>query len=364
MAPKETVEELRKQRKEIEKNIAKIKQIIENNKSLRGASEASDAYLDGLQKNLRAEIKKLKAITRGQVRTNTTPIQDITVSSVEVKDPNEPDKGRELTLVTSRDGTAVAQSDPTTTLRSGEVRTASTNEGFMFGLPSTRDAKDVGSYILKNKKQYLQELYNNYSKNSAATIDTKRRLIDAGLLDSSEPLDGNVSEAFRNAMLEVGDYVTKENYYKSKRKDKTPLLTPEAGLDLLIARGGKGGTQTYTDVEIPNRDSVEELINNTYINTIGRKATKKEVDEFYRKVQKEAKAAPKRTTVTATQSTRSDIVQEGFNEASVRQMATASAEARPEFLAYQLSTNFYDALYDAARLPITFGQAPTLGQGR
>jgi hypothetical protein len=354
MAPKETVEELRKQRKEIEKNIAKIKQIIKDNESLRGASPASDRYLKTLEKNLRNERKKLKDITRGQVRTFNTPIQDVTVSSVEVKDPNEPDKGRELTLVDGK----ITQSDPTVTLKNGEVREGITRpSGFMFGMPSTRDAKDVGSYIIKDEQDYIQELYNKYSKDSAATIETKRRLIDAGLLDKNEPLDGNVSEAFRNAMVDAAEYVTKENYYKNQRKDKTSLLSPEAGLDLLIARGGKSSTKTFTNVTIPNRDEIEEYINDTYINTIGRKATKKEVDEFYRKVQKEAKAAPRRQTTDGL----NDVIQEGFGDASIRQMATASAEARPEFLAYQLSNNFYNALYNATRIPSGFEDAPGSG---
>ena len=44
-------------------------------------------------------------------------------------------------------------------------------------------------------------------------------------------------------------------------------------------------------------------------------------------------------------------------------MAGAQAEARPEFLAYQLSTNFYNALLGASRLPVQFGagEAPVTG---
>jgi hypothetical protein len=53
----------------------------------------------------------------------------------------------------------------------------------------------------------------------------------------------------------------------------------------------------------------------------------------------------------------------GFTETSVVDMAGAQAEARPEFLAYQLSTNFYNALLGASRLPMEFGagEAPTTG---
>jgi hypothetical protein len=42
-------------------------------------------------------------------------------------------------------------------------------------------------------------------------------------------------------------------------------------------------------------------------------------------------------------------------------MAEAQAEARPEFLAYQLSNNFYNALYNATRIPSGFENAPGSG---
>jgi hypothetical protein len=114
-----------------------------------------------------------------------------------------------------------------------------------------------------------------------------------------------------------------------------------------------------TNVSIINRDAAQVYLDNTYLNSIGRKATKKEVDEFYQKVQKEAKARPTVTTTTGTQTT----TRKGFDETSVVGMAAAQAEERPEFLAYQLSTNFYNALLGASRLPVQFGagEAPVTG---
>jgi len=360
MAPtQETVEELRKQRDKIEKKISELQKIIKNNQSLRGSSVDADNYLDRLEADLRAEQKKLRTITRTQGGNVVTPIQDAVVESTEVKDPNEPDRGREVAL--TKDGTVV-QTDPTVTLGSGETRDARTNEGLMFGMPGTGDAKDVGSYVLKGKDQYVQEIYNVYSKDAAKTIDTKRRLIEAGVLDKNEPLDGNVSQAFRDAVLKVGVFVSEENYYLHKSGQKRQLMTPEQGIDLLIARGGgKGASRTSSFVSIPSREDAEELLNETYLSSIGRKANKKEIDEFYRKVQKEAKARPSTRTETAVGTGTSTVEQEGFTPATARQMASATAEARPEFLAYQLSTNFYNALYNASRLPVEFGDAPVLG---
>jgi hypothetical protein len=362
MAPTpQTAEELRKERDKIEKKIAELTKIIKNNESLRGSSQDATNYLERLERELAAEQKKLRTIVRGTARTYNTPIQDVTVDSVEVKDPNEPDKGREVAL--TKNG-IVVQSDPTITLSNGDTWDARSREGFMLGMPSTGDAKDVGAYILKGSEQYLQEIYDIYSKDAAKTIETKRRLIEAGQLDASEPLDGNVSEAFRDAVLKVAEFVSKENYFLNKSGQKRQLMTPEQGIDLLIARGGTDGTgsKVSTSATIPERADIQELLDTTYLNSIGRKATKKEIDEFYRKVRKEAKATPTRVTSSPNKSGGSStIAEEGFGPAGMREMAGAAAETRPEFLAYQLSTNFYNALYNASRLPVNFQDAPVLG---
>lgn len=362
MAPTpQTAEELRKEREKIEKKISELTKIIKNNESLRGSSEAADDYLDRLERDLRAEQRKLRGLVRTQADGNVTPIQDVTVTSTEVKDPNEPDKGREVALL---EGGIVTQSDPTVKLRSGETREAMTREGLMLGMPSTGDAKDVGAYILKSEEQYLQEIYNIYSKDAAKTIETKRRLIEAGQLDENEPLDGNVSQAFRDAVVRVARFVSEENYFMHKSGQKRPLMTPEQGIDLLITRGeGDGAGKTTVDrfVGIPSRDEAQELLDETYLTSIGRKATKKEVDEFYRKVRKEAKSSPTTRRTTVAGGGQSSVTEEGFGPATARQMAGEAAEARPEFLAYQLSTNFYNALYNASRIPSGFEDAPVLG---
>jgi hypothetical protein len=361
MAPtQETVEELRKQRDKIEKKISELTKIIKNNESLRGSSQDATNYLERLEKELLAETKKLRTITRSQGSNGVTPIQDVTVDSVEVKDPNEPDRGREIAL--TEDG-IVVQSDPTVKLRSGETREAFTRNGLMLGMPSSGDAKDVGAYILKAPEQYVQEIYDTYSKDAAKTIETKRRLIEAGVLDKSEPLDGNVSQAFREAVLKVGVFVSEENYFTNKSGQKRQLMTPEQGIDLLIARGSDGAGKTTVDrfVGIPSRDEAQELLDETYLNSIGRKANKKEVDEFYRKVRKEAKSSPTTRRTTAAGGGQSSVTEEGFGPATASQMAGEAAETRPEFLAYQLSTNFYNALYNASRLPVNFQNAPVLG---
>ena len=149
----------------------------------------------------------------------------------------------------------------------------------------------------------------------------------------------------------------------NKSGQKRQLMTPEQGIDLLIARGGDGAGKTTVDrfVGIPSRDEAQELLDETYLNSIGRKANKKEVDEFYRKVQKEAKSSPTTRRTTVAGGGQSSVTEEGFGPATARQMAGEAAETRPEFLAYQLSTNFYNALYNASRLPVNFQDAPVLG---
>ena len=160
---------------------------------------------------------------------------------------------------------------------------------------------------------------------------------------------------FNNALLVAARGTTEANLAAYQQQG-----TPKTALEVIneAARAaGSGGTQT--SVYLGNRESAQAYLDDTYLNSIGRKATKKEVDEFYQKVQKEAKARPTVTTTTGTQTT----TRRGFDEASVVDMAEAQAEARPEFLAYQLSTNFYNALLGASRLPVQFGagDAPVTG---
>jgi hypothetical protein len=166
---------------------------------------------------------------------------------------------------------------------------------------------------------------------------------------------GKFLQALNTAALET----TAQNLQAYGTKDSAPqnLLTVVA--DAARQLGGVSATRTTAQTYITNRETAQQILDDTYLQSIGRKANKKEVDEFYQKVQKEAKARP---TVT-TRGTGSVSTKAGFTETSVVDMAGAQAEARPEFLAYQLSTNFYNALLGASRLPMEFGagEAPTTG---
>lgn len=159
---------------------------------------------------------------------------------------------------------------------------------------------------------------------------------------------------FNNALLVAAQGTTEANLMAYQQKG-----TPKSLLEIVneAAKAAGGSTRTETSVYITSRERAQEFLDTTYLQSIGRKATKKEVDEFYQKVQKEAKARPTVTTTIGTQTTQ----RTGFSESSIASMAQAQAEARPEFLAYQLSTNFYDALLGASRLPIAIPEAPTTG---
>lgn len=161
---------------------------------------------------------------------------------------------------------------------------------------------------------------------------------------------------FANKLLLAAQGATQENLaaYTNKSNKVKGIF------DVINEAARVGGeTKTTAQTYITNRETAQQILDDTYLQSIGRKANKKEVDEFYQKVQKEAKARP---TVT-TRGTGSVSTKAGFTETSVVDMAGAQAEARPEFLAYQLSTNFYNALLGASRLPMEFGagEAPTTG---
>lgn len=227
------------------------------------------------------------------------------------------------------------------------------------------DADDNPMLILadptqKGKKVYAvsqQEFMASIANMPKATIAQFQKALKAAG-EWSGSIDGELNylnrSDFADKLLVAAQGATQENLaaYSTKSNQVQGIL----GIINEAAKNA-GGTQTSTTVTIVNRESAQQYLDNTYLNSIGRKATKKEVDEFYQKVQKEAKARPDVSTTTGTQTTR----RQGFDESTLVDMASAQAEARPEFLAYQLSTNFYDALRGAAQLPVQFGEAPTTG---
>ena len=161
---------------------------------------------------------------------------------------------------------------------------------------------------------------------------------------------------FANALTQAAQGVTEANVIAYNQRS-----APKGILEIIneAAKAAGGGVSTTRETYIVNRESAQTALDNIYLQSIGRKANKKEVDEFYQKVQKEAKARPTvRTSTSAGGTTR-----QGFTGDTITEMAGAQAEARPEFLAYQLSTNFYDALLRASQLPLKFGagEAPTTG---
>jgi hypothetical protein len=161
---------------------------------------------------------------------------------------------------------------------------------------------------------------------------------------------------FNSALSLAAQGVTEANVLAFNQRS-----APKGILEIIneAAKAAGGGVKTTRETYIVNRETAQTALDDIYLNSIGRKANKKEVDEFYQKVQKEAKARPTIRTKTGTDAT----TRQGFTGDTLTEMAGAQAEARPEFLAYQLSTNFYNALLGASRLPVQFGagEAPITG---
>jgi hypothetical protein len=206
-----------------------------------------------------------------------------------------------------------------------------------------RNADEIRSLAFsldKNNRKKLQEEFK------------KLQLLPSDYIANGE-LDRNGE--FENAFLQAHTFANRVNY--QKLQNNQPILGLSDAIREYRTSGMDGGPQI--NVTLFNRDEVAATLDSIYLQSIGRKANKKEVDEFYRKVQKEAKAKPTVTTTTGRQTT----TQRGFETTSLQRMAEAQAEARPEFLAYQLSTNFYNALLGASQLPLTFGagEAPVTG---
>jgi len=211
----------------------------------------------------------------------------------------------------------------------------------------------VGPRVVTISETEFDNILSNLTKNEIKQYQQALSAAGAWSGNTDGELNYLTRQAFNTAVKTAAAGATQENLVAYETNG-----APKSILDIINeAAKGAGGSQTQTTVTIINRESAQQYLDNTYLNSIGRKATKKEVDEFYRKVQKEAKARPAVSTTTGTQTTR----RQGFDESTLVEMASAQAEARPEFLAYQLSTNFYDALRGAAQLPVQFGEAPTTG---
>jgi hypothetical protein len=202
--------------------------------------------------------------------------------------------------------------------------------------------------------------------------DDRRRLQEdmkrVGLLPKEFKATGDfdISGEFVNAYLNAYTAANQINF--NNLQNNLPLQGVLSAYQSYQDQGlGGPRTSVTQQVSIPNREAAAEQLNNLYLNSVGRKATDKEINEFYKKVRSTAKSRPTTTrTTTATEGlgTESSVQTEtGFDSNVLESMARESAEARPEFLAYQLSTNFYNALLGASRLPMQFGAgaAPTTG---
>jgi len=234
------------------------------------------------------------------------------------------------------------------------------------GVP--RDANGNEVYILSQNTPTGPKAYTSTQKDIADSVATmppavikqyQQALKSVGVWNYE--VDGQLNYLTRATFIKgietAAAAVTQENLLAYGRKD----TTPKGILEIIneAAKAAGGSVKTTRETYIVNRETAQTALDDIYLNSIGRKANKKEVDEFYQKVQKEAKARPTVRAKTGTDAT----TRQGFTGDTLTEMAGAQAEARPEFLAYQLSTNFYNALLGASRLPVQFGagEAPVTG---
>jgi hypothetical protein len=203
--------------------------------------------------------------------------------------------------------------------------------------------------LSKNERKRLQE-------------DMKR----VGILDKNFKANGDfdLNGDFINGFLNAHRAANQVNF--NNLQNNLPVKgVLQAYQELQDTQTAAAQPTVTRSVSIPNREAAAEQLNNLYMSSVGRKATDKEIDEFYKKVRSTAKSRPTVTTATpgktGTGEGNSYSTQEGFTTDVLQSMARETAEARPEFLAYQLSTNFYDALLGASQLPIATRGIPASG---
>ena len=179
-------------------------------------------------------------------------------------------------------------------------------------------------------------------------------LADLGLIDETDAGDWDT-------LSKMWDYVTTEaaNLFTSGHK-----LTPYEAADLIAGspedrakRAGQAGrftgTKTISSVDLTDPQSAKAIVNDVLAQALGRAALPEEMSQFLGTLSAAERANP---TVTSTTYSDGDAVSSttsgGLGAAGARQTLLESAQAKPDYGAYQAATLYFDALSQAVQSPV------------
>jgi hypothetical protein len=179
-------------------------------------------------------------------------------------------------------------------------------------------------------------------------------LAELGLIDEADVGDWDT-------LWQKWDYIVTEaaNLYTSGHK-----LTPFEAADLIAGSpedrakraeqaGRFTGTKTFSSVDLTDPQSAKAIVNDVLAQALGRAALPEEMSQFLGTLSAAERNNP---TVTSTTYQDGDPVSSttsgGLSAAGARQTLLESAQAKPDYGAYQAATTIFGAVADAFQSPV------------
>jgi hypothetical protein len=211
--------------------------------------------------------------------------------------------------------------------------------------------RDV-TYVTEN--ELIQSVY-GLDKNTRRLLQEDMKRVGLLAKDFKATGDFDISGNFVSAFLSAHQAANQINF--NNLKNNLPIKgVLQAYQDFQTEQDAAAQPTVTRSVSIPNKENAAKELNNLYMSSVGRKATDKEIDEFYKKVRSTAKSRPTVTTAMQGQPGSGEATayttEQGFTTDVLQSMARETAEARPEFAPYQMATTFYDSLLRAAQSPV------------
>lgn len=225
------------------------------------------------------------------------------------------------------------------------------------------EVNPLGRATVISAEDYLARL-NSMNRSQRAALQKTLAGIEG--LNYNGPTDGSrtYGNVFEAKALEFATWATQQNYnlYTQTNNGTNLGVKPKSFselIDEISGGGGAGGTNVSRTIQEASftREDAKKLLDAYYTEALGRKATKKEVNQFTKVLQRRAAERPTVQTATTTtdaagNSTTRLQMREGFGVEQATALAQRRAETQPEFRPYQMATTYYDAFMEILASPI------------
>ena len=383
--------ELRREKARIEKELSRIR--VEEKRSRTNQYTTTDTATFPVEADTEKPFGDLESVTRRkrelerrlqQIESKLRlepPITNATATG-NIEDTIVPDYGTEYTLLPDGQVERFLPVNLDPAYKQGLTDQRARQAGYLLGSPTQgvtadvrfitqsgeeqvgafKDAKDIGNItgILKGDQEFRDSIYANYLNRPEDVTELKKKLVKiVPSIMSGEPIDGEVTPTFLEAMAAVANDISQRNYYRQQEKQN--LFTLDQGIEYLLQRGSLQGPQVRTEKSFYSISDGEAkaVLDAFYEDALGRRATKEEADKFASVVRKRAGRKPQvgQTTTSADGlSSETRITEPGFGQAEAELTARRQAEAGPEFESYRLATSYYTALLRAIGSPVPINQ--------